>query len=78
MPDYHDEVFCSDDNGSGPMWVTAQGRTAGAAVAIYERFIGTLEGGCRVDLVAARIDHTADGPRVTLEDDGPIEMWQVE
>lgn len=73
---YASEVFCTDDGGDGPFWVTADGRTALDAAKLVNG-ITTLDHPFTVDIVTGRIEQTSDGPFFHLDADGDLEMWEV-
>lgn len=79
MPDYSNELFCAQDGGGGPYWVTAEGRSATEALAIVES-VDTAEDGASIERTTGRIEETGDGPRIHIDEDGdgPIEFWAIE
>ena len=73
-----DELFVSDDGGNGPYWLTAEGRTASEAAAVAERFCGPFEDGYTVAPVTGFVEPTGEGWWVRLDDDGPVDLWEID
>jgi hypothetical protein len=74
---YDQEIFCADDGGTGPFWVTAEHRLAIDAAQTVNSVV-TLEDDFSVSLVSGRIEDTPDGAKFMLDEDGPIEMWEID
>lgn len=70
------ELFCGDDGGGGPYWLVAEGLTALDAARIVWTF-DSLTDGFTVAMVSGRVDGEGEDRRVTLDEDGPVDLWEV-